>query len=59
VPGTLTPPAASVNVLVFMVAGFMALLNDALTIAVLGQFKVEAFGGVTEVTVGGTSGLPG
>jgi hypothetical protein len=36
-----------------MVAGFIALLNAAVTTAELGQIGVALFGGVTSVTVGG------
>jgi hypothetical protein len=39
-----------------MVVGFIAWLNVAVTRAVLGQTRVEPFGGVTEVTVGGGHG---
>src|SRR5437868_709091 len=42
-----------------MVAGFIALLKVAVTTGVLGQTRVEASGGVTNVTVGGVSGSPG
>jgi hypothetical protein len=38
---------------VLIVAGFIAWLNVAVITAVLGQTRVEPFGGVTEVTVGG------
>ena len=44
-----------------MVAGFMALLNVAVTTGLLGQTRVEASGGVTKVTAGevrGSLGLP-
>jgi hypothetical protein len=37
---------------VLIVAGFIAWLNVAVITAVLGQTRVELFGGVTEVTVG-------
>src|SRR4029077_7963557 len=40
-------------------AGFMALLKVAVITAVLGQMRVEAFGGVSVVTVGGVVGAPG
>jgi hypothetical protein len=43
---------------VVIVAGFIALLNVAVITAMLGQTRVEPFGGVTEVTVGGVRGLP-
>jgi hypothetical protein len=36
-----------------MVAGFIALLNAAVTTAELGQIGVTLFGGVTSVTEGG------
>jgi hypothetical protein len=39
-----------------MVVGFIALLNVAVTTAVLGQTRVEPLGGVTETTVGGLKG---
>ena len=39
-----------------IVAGFIVWLNVAVITAVLGQTRVEAFGGVTEVTVGGGHG---
>jgi hypothetical protein len=42
-----------VNVAVVMVAGFIALLNVALMMAVLAQTPVLPFAGVTRVTVGG------
>src|SRR5258708_30417970 len=42
-----------------MVARFIALLNVAVITAVLGQTRVEASGGVTDVTVGGVDGSPG
>jgi hypothetical protein len=42
-----------------MVAGFIALLKVAVITAGLGQTKVEASGGVTEVMVGGVRGSPG
>src|SRR5436305_8594667 len=41
-----------------MVAGFIALLNVALIMAVLGQTPTLPFSGVTEVTVGGVPGEP-
>ena len=41
------------------VAGFMALLNVALTMAVVEQTLGEASSGVTEVTAGGVNGSPG
>jgi hypothetical protein len=44
-----------------MVAGFIALLNVALTMAVLGHTGTLLFGGVMKVTVGtvnGSAGLP-
>jgi hypothetical protein len=43
---------------VLIVPGFIALLNVAVITATLGQTRVEPFGGVTEVTVGGVRGLP-
>ena len=42
-----------------MVVGFIALLKVAVITAGLGQTRVEASGGVTEVTVGGVNGSPG
>src|SRR5579864_6089162 len=39
-----------------MVAGFIALLNVAVTTGVLGQTRVEPAGGVTAVTIGGFRG---
>ena len=39
-----------------MVVGFIAWLNVAVIRAVLGQMRVEPFGGVTAVTVGGGQG---
>ena len=56
---TLAPPEVKVNVEVLIVAGFIALLNVALITAELGQMRVAPFAGLTEVTVGGVSGLPG
>jgi hypothetical protein len=57
VPVTLAPPGpASLKVVVLIVAGFIGLLNVAVIIATLGQTRVEPFGGVTEVTVGGVKG---
>src|ERR1700692_3986423 len=53
------PPAVKVKVVVVRVAGFIGLLKVAVMIAVFGQTRVEAFGGVTAVTVGGVSGSPG
>jgi len=44
---------------VVMVAGFIALLNVAVMTAVLGQTRVEASGGVTDVTAGGVKGVLG
>jgi hypothetical protein len=41
---------------VLIVAGFIVWLNVAVITAVLGQTRVEPFGGVTEVTVGGGHG---
>jgi hypothetical protein len=41
---------------VLIVAGFIALLNVAVTTAVLGHSRAEPFGGVTETTVGGLKG---
>src|SRR3984893_679633 len=55
----LVPPGpAKVNVVVLSVAGFIALLNVAVMTAVVGQMRVEAFGGVSLVTVGGVVGAP-
>jgi hypothetical protein len=58
-PGTLVPPAVKVNVVVSIVAGFIALLNVAVITTGVGQTRVEPAAGVTEVTVGGVSGSPG
>ena len=52
-PGTLVTPAFKVNVELVMVAGFIALLNAAVTTAELGQIGVTLFGGVTSNTEGG------
>jgi hypothetical protein len=49
----------TVNVEALIVAGFIALLNVAVITAVLGQTRVEASGGVTDVTAGGVKGLTG
>jgi hypothetical protein len=57
VPATLAPFAVKVNVVVLIVAGFIALLNVAVTTAAFGQTSKLPFGGVTAVTVGGTTGL--
>src|SRR5580765_2247019 len=54
----LPPVAAKVNVDVVIVAGFIILLNTAVT-TTLGQLPAEAFGGSSETTVGGVSGEPG
>ena len=59
VPVTLPPGPLKVNVVVLIVAGFIALLNVAVIIATLGQTRVEPFGGVTEATAGGVRGEPG
>jgi hypothetical protein len=59
VPVTLPLGPLKRNVLVLIVAGFIALLNVAVITATLGQTRVEPSGGVTEVTVGGVRGLPG
>jgi len=56
VPATLPLGAVKVNVAAVIVAGFIALLNVAVTTGVLGQTTVEPTGGVTEVTVGGVKG---
>jgi hypothetical protein len=45
-----------VKVVVLIVAGFIASLKVAVT-AVLGHTPAVRFGGVTEITVGGTHGL--
>jgi hypothetical protein len=60
-PFTLAPPGpVKVKVVVLTVAGFIALLKVALMIIPLfGQTPVEAFSGVTEITVGGVVGAPG
>ena len=42
----------NVNVVVLMVAGFIAWLKVAVITAVLGQVVADPFGGVTAVTVG-------
>ena len=42
-----------------IVAGFIALLNVALIMAVLGHTGTPLFGGVTKITVGGVNGSPG
>jgi hypothetical protein len=49
----------NLNVEVLMVAGFIALLNVALTVALLGQIATFPSAGVVSVTVGGDSGSPG
>jgi hypothetical protein len=49
----------TVKVEVLIIAGFIALLKVAVITAVLGQTRVEASGGVTEVTTGGVRGSPG
>jgi hypothetical protein len=55
VPDTLAPPKVKVNVVVLIVAGFIALLNVAVIGgALLGQRRVPF--GVTEGTVGGVKG---
>jgi len=59
VPVTLPLGALKVNVVVLIVAGFIALLNVAVIIATLGQTMELPFGGVTVVTVGGVRGSPG
>ena len=59
VPGTFAPlESAKVNVAVVIVRGFIALLNVAVMIVVLGQATVVPLAGVTAVTVGGARGLP-
>jgi hypothetical protein len=60
-PVTLVPPGpVRVKVVVSIVAGFMGLLKVAPMIRpLLGQTLVEAFSGVTEITVGGVVGAPG
>jgi len=58
-PATPAPPGAvTVNEELVMVAGFIALLNVALIMAVLGQTPTLPFTGVTDVTVGGVPGEP-
>jgi hypothetical protein len=53
----LAPPGPfKVNVEVVMVAGFIALLNVALMMAVVEQRPVLPFAGVTRITVGGVVG---
>jgi hypothetical protein len=59
VPDTLPLGPLKVNVVVLIVAGFIALLNVAVIIAMLGQTTELPFGGVTVVTVGGVKGSPG
>jgi hypothetical protein len=59
VPVTLPLGPLKVNVVVLIVAGFIALLNVAVTIAMLGQTTELPFAGVTVVTVGGVKGAPG
>jgi hypothetical protein len=59
VPDTLPLGPLKVNVVVLIVAGFIALLNVAVIIAMLGQTTELPFGGVTVVTVGGVRGAPG
>jgi hypothetical protein len=59
-PDTLAALApVKVNVVVVIVAGFIALLNVAVMRTVFGQTRVEPSGGVTEVTVGGVRGSVG
>jgi hypothetical protein len=58
-PATLAPALVTVNVEALIVAGFITLLNVAVITAVLGQTRVEASGGVTDVTAGGVKGLTG
>jgi hypothetical protein len=53
------PGPVNVKVVVVIVAGFIALLNVAVMRTVLGQTRVEASSGVTEVTVGGVKGSVG
>src|SRR5580704_1730431 len=53
----LAPPVpVKVNVVVLMVAGFIAVLNVAVMTALLGHVVAEPLGGVTAVTVGGGHG---
>jgi len=53
----LAPPVpVSVNVVMLMVVGFIAVLKVAVMTAVLGQVMAEPLGGVTAVTVGGGQG---
>jgi len=56
VPDTLPLGPLKVNVVVLIVAGFIALLNVAVIIAMLGQTTALPFGGVTVVTAGGVKG---
>ena len=58
-PATLVEPVNKVNVVVLIVAGFMALLKVALMITGLPHVKVEPLRGFTEVTAGGVKGLTG
>jgi len=48
-----------VNEDVLIVAGFIALLKDAVITAMFGQATVVPISGVTDTTVGGDNGVPG
>jgi hypothetical protein len=58
-PATLVAPVVKVKVVVLIVAGFMALLKDALMTTAVPQVRVEPERGFTDVTWGGVRGLPG
>jgi hypothetical protein len=58
-PGTAVPFAVNLNVVVLIVAGFIALLNVAVMTAVLGHTRRVPLGGVTAVTIGGATGSVG
>ena len=58
-PGAPVPPVVNVNVVVLIVAGFMALVKVALMTTGLPQVNVDPVSGFTEVTAGGVRGLPG
>jgi len=58
-PVTLVLPVANVNVVVLMVAGFMALVKDALITTGLPHVNTEPFRGFGEITAGGVRGSPG
>jgi hypothetical protein len=58
-PATLVAPVVKVNVVVLIVAGFMALLKDALITTGVPQVRIEPARGFTDDTWGGVRGLPG